>query len=353
MIRLAILKLNWHLTVRAGLSIFLTAMSPLAFAGNFNGGGGGTDLVFEFKEAARKAIRELPHHTQLQKLPVKKIARKLESANIIVSEQRLFVKIGNIRQEVAALNYRRRNLIVMNRPMWNSITSNLRKEAVALHEVLSLMELEGTGNYTYSQRYFDNNKPKANIRFTDMMKPQVLNTVDNPQVTLIIYEDFLSPFVGYNNEAMQMILQNFRDRVQIIVRNFPITVLNENSHFAALVGISANDQNLFIEYRAKILSISRKKLGVTKDEIQAVANSFPKLDQQALAKCLDSQWPQMKLDADLKVVEETHLTGSPTVTVSSKHQTDSIVGSWPYEQWETHLKKLLSQKEFRAEFPAE
>lgn len=351
MTRFSILKINWPFALRIGLSIFLTGMSALAYAGNFNGGGGGTDLVFEFKGAARKAIDELSHHTTLRSLPSSKILRKLETAKIIVSEERLYETFGRIKQEVAALNYRRRNLIVISRPMWMEIKSQLRKEALALHEVLSLMKLEGTGDYRYSQRYFEGKTPRSEVRFTDVMKQQTLNTVESPAVTLVIYEDLLSPYASHNDQAMQEILKSFGDRVQIVVRNFPITVLHSESRFAALVGICANEQALFPEFRAKIINASSKQLDVTRDQIEEAFRSIPKLDQSALAKCLESQRPQLKLDADIKMTEDLHLIGSPTVIVSSKHQSHSVSGSWPYEHWEELLTKMLKTKEFREEFP--
>jgi uncharacterized protein len=72
---------------------------------------------------------------------------------VIIVDETLPLQIGSAVQTSAALNFPGENQILVNRSAWKQIADDKMKEALALHELLSLMGLEGTGQYTISQKY--------------------------------------------------------------------------------------------------------------------------------------------------------------------------------------------------------
>lgn len=117
-------------------------------------GNGGNEIALEFKVLGAKAIAAVlaspAHYPEVQGLA---LAKKLEAASVIVSPEPLFVKVGGFVQECTAKNYRDPDTIVIAKANWQRIQSEPVKQALALHEVLGLAGVEGTGDYRVSNRF--------------------------------------------------------------------------------------------------------------------------------------------------------------------------------------------------------
>jgi protein-disulfide isomerase len=334
------------------LSILVTSSAGWAQGGVINSGGGGTDVALEFQHCAARAIVELRRIIPLSTLDPKPLELTLANAKIYVTQKPLFIGKGRYRQSVVAKNYPSKQLIVINEKRWRAIRSNVRKESLALHEVLSLKRIEGTGNYKYSQQYYSVQSPSVPVTFTELMVPQTLNTLEDPKVTVVVFEDFMSPFEGMQTHEIEKVIQKYGDQVQFVVRNFPLTVVHPLARTAALAGICANMQSpeLFRSLRAAFLSYAydrrRKDINdeISSDEkLWSVAQTVRGLDVSEVKKCVDSPAAQLKLDADTRQFTELHAIGTPTSVVSAREVNMVITGARTFEQWDQAIAVLLAR----------
>lgn len=319
------------------------AQSP---RGRADGGGGDGEIPFSFQENAKQALDNTKRIAELNSLPSKRLFNLLASVKILVSDDILYVERNGIKQESTAVNYPKENTIIISKPLWSAIKSNIKKEALALHELLSLLGLESTGDYRYSQIYYDKLKPTVNVQYKDLMKPRVLNELEDPKVVITVFEDFTTAFVYLNNKILQKVIKQFSNKVQIVVRNRPNTLLYENSEATALAGICANDQGHFQTLRAKFLA-EFERIGWHHDifnqaHIRELLLSIPSMDMNKFDNCVKSPAAQMALDVDLHLNRELKIDGTPHMIVSSENETTRVIGVIPEAEWVTLINKMLS-----------
>jgi len=104
-----------------------------------------------FASAQAKIEASLPElSADLNNLNLNELA---EAAAIESTDEILVVAAGEGTQESVAVNEPSARRVLINRARWAAVPSALTKEAVALHEILSLAGAESTGAYPYSSRY--------------------------------------------------------------------------------------------------------------------------------------------------------------------------------------------------------
>jgi len=134
------------------LAILMT--SPISAHAQADGAHGGDTLALEFIASAQNAIefvdlfpKEFPALANLD------LDETLSSALIIIVDKPLPVAVDQSTQESTATNSMKPDIIRINRKRWKQTHNILIREALALHEVLSLKGLESTGNYRYSEHF--------------------------------------------------------------------------------------------------------------------------------------------------------------------------------------------------------
>ncbi|MBO9668698.1 MAG: hypothetical protein J7501_18005, partial [Bdellovibrio sp.] len=142
-----------HLLVLFVLSVaFVSSASYAApnriIRGN-EGAYGGDDVGLEFKALGEEAFREIwRQRTDLQALfDVEKAATVLENVLVLAVDDDLQLAVDGAIQQVVAVNYPDVNRILVSAPRWKKINDTRAKQALVLHEVLSIMGLETTGLY--------------------------------------------------------------------------------------------------------------------------------------------------------------------------------------------------------------
>lgn len=139
-------------------NILLTLITTLALTTNAHAWketGGGDEVGLDFQQALKRSLRELAIRP-MNGLSLDEIEAATERASIIAVEHDLTVNTGKFTQESVATNEPVTGIIQVNRARWNAIGSEKMKEAIALHEVLSLAGKESTGHYQYSSLYLEN-----------------------------------------------------------------------------------------------------------------------------------------------------------------------------------------------------
>ena len=117
-------------------------------------GNGGNDVALEFSELTLEAIQEVESDQELinilKGVHLKKV---LKGAVVLMVEDSLTVKKGDITQEVTAINYSSPDTILINEARWKHMRNKISKKTLGLHEVLGLAGLESTGDYRISAVY--------------------------------------------------------------------------------------------------------------------------------------------------------------------------------------------------------
>ena len=138
-------------------SIFLLSLSMTNSYAAVGSGvkGGGDEVGLEFQASFNTALENLktnnsPAYNVIYHSDIKDIFKK---AKIITVDDALDVTVKDLIQTSVAINIPSTNTVMINRSRWNNITDFYLKEAIALHEILSLVKLEQTGSYPYSAQY--------------------------------------------------------------------------------------------------------------------------------------------------------------------------------------------------------
>lgn len=138
--------------------IFLMVFTQLAVAQIDRKGNGGNEVALDFLRSAKRVLAiyggELKTFAQLKN---KNLGETLEKTKLLVSSTPLTVELRGINQEVTAVNFKRPSTILINEKRWLKIKEDAVKEALALHELLSLVGVERTGVYFISKNYLVKN----------------------------------------------------------------------------------------------------------------------------------------------------------------------------------------------------
>lgn len=152
------------------VSIIVTQLA-IAGTGESSSGtrGGGDEVGLNFQATAAAAIAALDAN-RLSPAELESLKIMLDHARYVVVDEALFASIGgapDFSQESVALNDRGTETIYINRPRWLKIDDFLVRQQIALHELLSLLGIEDTGNYKISSTLNNLEATRLYDRFYD------------------------------------------------------------------------------------------------------------------------------------------------------------------------------------------
>ncbi|MFN8845466.1 MAG: hypothetical protein ACK5V3_00305 [Bdellovibrionales bacterium] len=168
-------------------------------------GGGGDEVGLDFQQAFFTSLRKsqgLPENFY-QKLAPESLAEVIDQISVYVTDENVPVKVQNFIQNSVAYNEISSKQILINRMRWNAIQDSAVKEAVALHEILSLKGVERTGYYPVSARYLSlvggDSKRLEQILDVDRMK-QAMARLGDWSKAQIVQELYLSAVAADIND---------------------------------------------------------------------------------------------------------------------------------------------------------
>lgn len=115
--------------------------------------GGGNDTALSFQQSGRIAVKSFESDLSLANVNLIKLNKLISDSIILVVKDDLSISVDGTSQPSVAINEPRLNRILVNANAWNLIGNPRMQEALALHEYLSLLGLESTGKYPFSQAY--------------------------------------------------------------------------------------------------------------------------------------------------------------------------------------------------------
>ncbi len=118
-------------------------------------GGGGDEIGLEFEKVLKNALNTLQTRdsASYNLLIQNGLQNTLKNIRYVVVEGPLQVPLEQSIQNSVAVNDRTTNIIYIHRDRWQKIFDVKTKEAIAIHEVASLLGLESTGSYPISSSY--------------------------------------------------------------------------------------------------------------------------------------------------------------------------------------------------------
>jgi len=134
------------------LVVLVATISP-AFA--WKETGGGDEVALDFQRAFSNAVGAVKAGKIAGAFTAEDLQQTAKDSRVLVVEDRLVVTFNGIAQDSIAANTPSKGIIQINRSRWKNLRDDRLKEAVALHEVLSLRRIESTGDYSYSARYLE------------------------------------------------------------------------------------------------------------------------------------------------------------------------------------------------------
>lgn len=140
-----------NMAILAGLLLATTAHS----VGGFTIRGGGDEVAVDFMQAAYEAIDEIRKEDPELEVVIDSLLleRTIATAEVFVVDEEVSADIPGAMQASLAINDPATKRIWLNRDRWLAIKSPRMRQAMALHEYLSLEWAERTGSYRLSMRY--------------------------------------------------------------------------------------------------------------------------------------------------------------------------------------------------------
>lgn len=136
-----------------------------------------------------------------------------------------------------------------------------------------------------------------------------------PEITIIEFADFSCPYCRDSAAGMRKVVEEFKDKVKIIYRDYP---LHKNSLDLALGARCAGEQGKFWEIH-DVLFANQDRLSnseVIKSDLNSIASEL-KLDTAKFSACLDSQKYLSSIKADFDDAEILEIKGTPSWFVNN------------------------------------
>ena len=128
------------------------------------------------------------------------------------------------------------------------------------------------------------------------------------KVTIVEFGDFECPFCRQSYPIIRTLMQEFKDDVRFIYRDFPLETIHPKARFAALAGYCAEEQDLFWPLHDKLF---QNQQNLTQAAIAEYANQID-ADSRAFAACVSSQAAQDEVNQDIADGQAAGVLGTPT-----------------------------------------
>jgi len=156
----------------------------------------------------------------------------------------------------------------------------------------------------------------------------------NAKVQLIEYSDFECPFCLQHQSTMQKIAEEFKDKIAIVYRHFPLS-FHPEAQKAAEASECADEQGKFWEMHDKIFAANAAG-NMSVDQWKKEASNLG-LNTDQFNSCLDSGKYAAKIRQDSNEGVAAGVQGTPATFINGQ----LVSGAVPYEQFKTIIEQVL------------
>jgi len=143
-------------------------------------------------------------------------------------------------------------------------------------------------------------------------------------VTIVEFSDFECPYCGGLFPTLQKIEENYKDKIRIVYRQFPLSNLHPHAQKAAEASLCANDQNKFWQLHDAMFSDQKN---LTVDDLKAKATALS-LNAQTFSSCLDSGKYAGAIRDSIAEGSKVGVDGTPAMFINGRF----LGGNQPYDE---------------------
>lgn len=166
-----------------------------------------------------------------------------------------------------------------------------------------------------------------------------VNGVESAPVTIVEFSDYQCPYCSrYVDEAYSEIKEKYiaNGKVRYMFRDFPLP-FHQNAMISALAARCAGDQGKYWEMHDILYEKQSDWSGSdAKDKFVGYASDIG-INSEAFTKCLDDEKYKDAIEADLALVQELGVGGTPGFFVNGK----LMVGALPFSEFEKAIEAEL------------
>ncbi len=143
----------------------------------------------------------------------------------------------------------------------------------------------------------------------------------NSKIILIEYGDFQCPACGTQYPITKALIEDYKDYIQLVFRNLPLTEIHPNAKLAAAAAEAAGLQNKFWEMHDKLYEKqSDWDSSVGNDRIDAMAKLAKSLnlDVEKFTKDMGTSAVLAKINYDQALTSKLEIKGTPTFYLNGK-----------------------------------
>ena len=163
------------------------------------------------------------------------------------------------------------------------------------------------------QSYLQSLRTKYNVQVLLEPPRVVVGVGDYPAkgpakapVTIVEFSDYQCPYCGRAEEAVKQILENYKDKVRFVYRDFPLP-MHPNAPKASEAAQCAKEQGKFWEYHDALYA-DQSKLSLT--DLQATAERLG-LKTEAFKTCLESGKYAAEVSKDVADGQKAGVSSTP------------------------------------------
>jgi protein-disulfide isomerase len=146
---------------------------------------------------------------------------------------------------------------------------------------------------------------------------------ENAPVTIVEFSDFQCPYCGGLFPTLKEVEKNYKDKVRIVYRQFPLTSIHPNAEKAAEASLCANEQDKFWLMHDAMFG---DQAGLDVDGLKQKATKLS-LDMTAFNTCLDGSKYAPYIQTEIAEGTRVGVNGTPSLFVNGRF----LNGNQPYE----------------------
>jgi protein-disulfide isomerase len=157
----------------------------------------------------------------------------------------------------------------------------------------------------------------------------------NAPVTIVEFSDFECPFCAGMFPTLKKVEENYKDKVRVVYRQFPLNAIHPKAQKAAEASLCANEQGKFWQYHDALFS-DQQKLAV--DDLKARAAALA-LNAETFAACLDSGKHAAAVRDSIVEGSKAGVDGTPALFINGRY----LNGNQPYAEIEKIIEDELAR----------
>jgi predicted DsbA family dithiol-disulfide isomerase/Skp family chaperone for outer membrane proteins len=157
----------------------------------------------------------------------------------------------------------------------------------------------------------------------------------NAPVTIVEFSDFECPFCNGIIPTLKAIEENYKDKIRVVYRQFPLNNIHPRAQKAAEASLCANEQGKFWEFHDALFADQQR---LTVDDLKAKA-AVLSMNGAAFAACLDSGKHAAAVRDSIVEGSKAGVDGTPALFINGRF----LAGNQPYAEIEKIIDDELAR----------